>query len=228
MLTVGANAARVEDRLARGELACPGCGGVAGAVGVGPGAGAAGGGAVRCGRGGLAAAGCGVACASAGVRAVAAGGSGDGDRGGAGGEGGRGGCPDGRGGGGAAGGDGARLAAPVRWAGGAVRVVFTALLVEVGVDPVPPAAAPSVFADAVAAVAGACVAVASRWPDVGEVPPWLLAARCPAAVCWPRAGLDRPRNTSCLSRCRSWPGSFAGLSTQDPKEVPAADAEGRR
>jgi hypothetical protein len=57
----------------------------------------------------------------------------------------------------------------------AVRVVFTALLVGAGVDPVPPAAAPSVFADAVAAVAGASVAVASRWPDIGEVPPWLLA-----------------------------------------------------
>jgi NAD(P)-dependent dehydrogenase (short-subunit alcohol dehydrogenase family) len=58
----------------------------------------------------------------------------------------------------------------------AVRVAFTALLVGVGVDPVPPAAAVSAFADAVAAVAGASAAVASRWPDVGEVPPWLLAA----------------------------------------------------
>jgi transcriptional regulator GlxA family with amidase domain len=58
----------------------------------------------------------------------------------------------------------------------AVRVVFTALLVDAGVDPVPPAAAVSAFADAVAAVAGASAAVASRWPEVGEVPPWLLAA----------------------------------------------------
>lgn len=57
----------------------------------------------------------------------------------------------------------------------AVRVLFTALLVDVGVDPVPPAAAASAFADAVAAVAGASAAVASRWPDVGEPPPWLLA-----------------------------------------------------
>lgn len=56
------------------------------------------------------------------------------------------------------------------------RVVFTALLVKVGVDPVPPAAMRSVFADAVAAITGACVAARSRWPDVGEVPPWLLAA----------------------------------------------------
>jgi hypothetical protein len=58
----------------------------------------------------------------------------------------------------------------------AVRVAFTALLVAVGVDPVPPAAAVSVFADAVAAVAGAGVAVRSRWPGVGELPVWLLAA----------------------------------------------------
>lgn len=57
----------------------------------------------------------------------------------------------------------------------AVRVVFTALLVSVGVDPVPPAEASSMFADAVAAVAGASAAVASRWPDVGEVPLWAVA-----------------------------------------------------
>lgn len=56
-----------------------------------------------------------------------------------------------------------------------VRVVFTALLVRVGVDPVVPAAMGSVFADAVAAVAGASVGVASRWPNLGEVPGWLLA-----------------------------------------------------
>jgi len=53
----------------------------------------------------------------------------------------------------------------------AVRVAFTALLVGVGVDPVPPAAAVTVVA-----VAGASAAVRSRWPDAGEVPPWLLAA----------------------------------------------------
>jgi len=56
-----------------------------------------------------------------------------------------------------------------------VRVFFTALLVQVGVDPVPPAKAPSPLADAVAAVAGASVAAASRWDGVGEVPPWWLA-----------------------------------------------------
>jgi hypothetical protein len=41
---------------------------------------------------------------------------------------------------------------------GRVRAFFIRLLVEVGVDPVPPAQAPSGFADAVAAVAGASVA----------------------------------------------------------------------
>jgi hypothetical protein len=65
-----------------------------------------------------------------------------------------------------------------RFAGRAeqVRVVFTALLVDVGVDPVPPAAMASVFADAVAAVAAASAATRSRWPNVGELPAWALAA----------------------------------------------------
>ena len=58
---------------------------------------------------------------------------------------------------------------------GLVRAFFIRLLVEVGVDPVPPAQAPSRFADAVAAVAGASVAAVSRWPGIGEVPPWWLA-----------------------------------------------------
>jgi Domain of unknown function (DUF6431) len=57
-----------------------------------------------------------------------------------------------------------------------VREFFTVLLVDVGVDPVPAAAAASPFADAVAAVVGAGFAVASRWPDVGAVSPWRLAA----------------------------------------------------
>jgi hypothetical protein len=57
-----------------------------------------------------------------------------------------------------------------------VRVVFTALLVGVGVDPVPPAAMSSAFADAVAAVVGASAAVRSRWPEVGELPLWALVS----------------------------------------------------
>lgn len=57
-----------------------------------------------------------------------------------------------------------------------VRVFFTRLLVEAGVDPVVPAQGTSPFADAVAAVAGAAAAVASRWPGVGTVTPWRVAA----------------------------------------------------
>jgi hypothetical protein len=54
----------------------------------------------------------------------------------------------------------------------AVRVRFVGLLVEVGVDAVVPAPAGSAVGDAVAAVAGAVVAVAARWPLVGVVSPW--------------------------------------------------------
>lgn len=57
----------------------------------------------------------------------------------------------------------------------AVRVFFIRLLVDVGVDPVPPAQGPSAFADAVAAAAGAAAAAASRWPGIGGVTPWRLA-----------------------------------------------------
>jgi hypothetical protein len=57
-----------------------------------------------------------------------------------------------------------------------IRVLFTGLLVDTGVDPVVPAAAGSVFADAVAAVVGAARAVAGRWPALGAVSPWLAAS----------------------------------------------------
>lgn len=58
----------------------------------------------------------------------------------------------------------------------AVRVAFTVVLVDTGPDPVVPAAAGSVFADAVAAVVGAAVAVGARWPALGEVPVWVAAS----------------------------------------------------
>jgi hypothetical protein len=58
----------------------------------------------------------------------------------------------------------------------AVRVTFTVLLVDCGPDPVVPAATGSRFADAVAAVMGAAVAVADRWPRLGAVSPWLAAS----------------------------------------------------
>ena len=57
-----------------------------------------------------------------------------------------------------------------------VRRVFTGLLVDVAPDPVVPAVARTPFADAVAAVVGAAVAVVARWPQLGEVPVWQAAA----------------------------------------------------
>jgi hypothetical protein len=73
-----------------------------------------------------------------------------------------------------------------RFAGRAeeVRTVFTVLLVDTALDPVPPAAMTTPFADAVAAVFGASVAAASRWPHVGEVscsdPPARIVRAWPA------------------------------------------------
>jgi hypothetical protein len=57
-----------------------------------------------------------------------------------------------------------------------LRAWFTVLLVDTGVDPVPPAAAGTRFADAVAAVLGAVVAARSRWPQIGQVSPWWWAS----------------------------------------------------
>jgi hypothetical protein len=161
VLTVGADAVRVEGRLARGELVCPDCGGSLGPWGWAR---------VRVLRGDRAAVAvrprrsrcrsCGVShvllpvfallrradvvtvigaalaakAAGAGARTVAA----------------------------ALGRPAETVRGWVRRFGGraeAVRVAFTALLVDVGVDPVPPAAAVTAFADAVAAVAGASAAV---------------------------------------------------------------------
>ena len=71
----------------------------------------------------------------------------------------------------------------------ALRSWFTVLLVQTGVDPIPPAETPSPFADAVAAVLGAVVAAASRWPDIGAVSAWRWASAASAgrllAPSWP-------------------------------------------
>jgi hypothetical protein len=71
----------------------------------------------------------------------------------------------------------------------ALRAWFTVLLVDTGVDPVPPAATRTPFADAVAAVLGAVVAARSRCPRVGEVSPWWWACAASTgrllAPCWP-------------------------------------------
>jgi hypothetical protein len=57
-----------------------------------------------------------------------------------------------------------------------VRVFFTVLLAAAGPDPVMPAEAGFPVADAVAAIAGAAAAVASRWPHLGAVPVWAAAS----------------------------------------------------
>jgi hypothetical protein len=59
---------------------------------------------------------------------------------------------------------------------GPVRAFFAVLLAEAGPDPVMPAAAGSLVADAVAAIAGAASAVAARWPQLGEAPVWQAAS----------------------------------------------------
>jgi hypothetical protein len=70
-----------------------------------------------------------------------------------------------------------------------VRSWFTVLLVDTGVDPVPPALTATAFADAVAAVLGAVVAAAARWPGIGAVSPWRWASAASAgrllAPSWP-------------------------------------------
>ncbi len=65
-----------------------------------------------------------------------------------------------------------------RFAGRAepVRVFFTVLLARTAPDPVMPAGAAGPVAAAVAAIAGAAVAVAARWPQLGEVPVWAAAS----------------------------------------------------
>ena len=73
-----------------------------------------------------------------------------------------------------------------------VRVVFTVLLAAAGPDPVMPAGAGDVVAAAVSAIAGAAAAVASRWPELGEVPVWQAASAASGGLLlapgWPRAG----------------------------------------
>ena len=56
-----------------------------------------------------------------------------------------------------------------------IRRFFVQLLVDVAPDPVVPAVAGSPFADAVAAVVGAAVAISARWTQLGEVPVWQAA-----------------------------------------------------
>src|SRR5437660_835456 len=84
-----------------------------------------------------------------------------------------------------------------RFAGRAeeVRVFFTVLLARTGPDPVMPAGAAGPVAAAVSAIAGAAVAVAARWPLLGEVPVWTAASAASGGLLlapgWPGGGATR-------------------------------------
>src|SRR5258708_12915408 len=51
--------------------------------------------------------------------------------------------------------------------------------------------------------------------------------RCPVAVCWPRAGLDHLATRVASPIADLGLAASAGLSIQDPKEVPTAMSEAR-
>jgi hypothetical protein len=91
-----------------------------------------------------------------------------------------------------------------RFAGraGSVRAAFTALVVDVDPGTAPPLASGTGFGDAVAAVLAATVAVLSRWPGLRlTVSPWLLAS----AVS--RGGLLAPaRAVELINTSRLWAG----------------------
>lgn len=86
-----------------------------------------------------------------------------------------------------------------RFAGRAevVRRWFTVLLVDAGVDPIPPGAGRTPFADAVAAVVGAWWSLGSRWPRIGEVSPWLAACAVTGGIllapAWPAETINTSR-----------------------------------
>ncbi|MEV4418336.1 hypothetical protein [Catellatospora sp. NPDC049609] len=78
-----------------------------------------------------------------------------------------------------------------------LRRLFTQVLVDVDADPVPPAAAGSVFADAVAAIVSAAAAVSHRWGlSVFMVSPWRVAAAVTGGRLLSPDLLKAPINTS--------------------------------
>ncbi len=86
-----------------------------------------------------------------------------------------------------------------RFAGRAesLRRLFTQVLVDVDADPVPPAAAGSMFADVVAAIVSAADAVARRWGlSVFMVSPWRVAAAVTGGRLLSPDPLYLPINTS--------------------------------
>lgn len=83
-----------------------------------------------------------------------------------------------------------------------VRAGFTALAVDVDPGTAPPLAAPTGFADAVAAVLAATVAVLSRWPGLRlTVSPWLLASAVSHGGL-----LGPPRTTELINTSCLWAG----------------------
>ena len=125
-----------------------------------------------------------------------------------------------------------------RFAGRAeeVRVFFTVLLARTGPDPVMPAGAAGPVAAAVAAITGAAVAVAARWPQLGEVPVWvaasaasggLLLAPCPStqrnpsasgrAAAWRRASAHH--QAGCLARGSCPVGTFAPSGARECQQA---------
>jgi len=73
-----------------------------------------------------------------------------------------------------------------------VRAFFTVLLARTSPDPVMPAGAAGPVAAAVSAIAGAAVAVAQRWPELGTVPVWTAASAASGGLLiapgWPGQG----------------------------------------
>ena len=73
----------------------------------------------------------------------------------------------------------------------AVRAFFTVLLARTSPDPVMPAGAAGPVAAAVSAIAGAAVAVAQRWPELGTVLVWTAASAASGGLLlapgWPGA-----------------------------------------
>lgn len=78
-----------------------------------------------------------------------------------------------------------------------VRRYFTVLLVDAGVDPAPPGTGRTLFADAVAAVVGAWWSMTSRWPGVSTVSPWLTACAVTGGIllapAWPAETINTSR-----------------------------------
>ena len=79
----------------------------------------------------------------------------------------------------------------------AVRLFFTVLLVDVGIDPVPASATGVAFGDAVSSVLAMAAGVVSRWPGVVGLSPWWTASAASGGLLlapgWPRQWINTNR-----------------------------------